>query len=110
MVRHIGNRSDVDHDEPRTRIDDDRIVGADEDVRVHEALGERGLDLFGLHAFALLERQGAVRVPAQVHARIEESALEAFGVGRVRILPASQAEILPQFYFTKLEYGTEVTA
>lgn len=32
------------------------------------------------------------------------------GVGRVRILPASQAEILPQFYFTKLEYGTEVTA
>jgi acetylglutamate kinase len=32
------------------------------------------------------------------------------GVGRVRILPAAQAEILPQFYFTKLEYGTEVTA
>jgi len=30
------------------------------------------------------------------------------GVGRVRILPASQAESLPQFYFTKLEYGTEV--
>ena len=23
-------------------------------------------------------------------------------------LPAAQAEILPQFYFTKLEYGTEV--
>ena len=32
------------------------------------------------------------------------------GVGRVRILPATQAEILPQFYFTKLECGTEVTA
>ena len=32
------------------------------------------------------------------------------GVGRVRILPAAQAEMLPQFYFTKLEYGTEVTA
>jgi acetylglutamate kinase len=32
------------------------------------------------------------------------------GVGRVRILPAAQAEILPQFYFTKLEYGTEVTS
>jgi len=32
------------------------------------------------------------------------------GVGRVRILPAAQAEILPQFYFTKLECGTEVTA
>jgi acetylglutamate kinase len=30
------------------------------------------------------------------------------GVGRVRILPATQAEILPQFYFTKLECGTEV--
>jgi acetylglutamate kinase len=30
------------------------------------------------------------------------------GVGRVRILPAAQAEILPQFYFQKLEYGTEV--
>jgi len=30
------------------------------------------------------------------------------GVGRVRILPAAQAEILPQFYFTKLEFGTEV--
>ena len=32
------------------------------------------------------------------------------GVGRVRILPAAQAEILPQFYFTNLECGTEVTA
>lgn len=31
------------------------------------------------------------------------------GVGRVRILPAEQAEILPQFYFSKLECGTEVT-
>ena len=30
------------------------------------------------------------------------------GVGRVRILPASQADILPLFYFAKLEYGTEV--
>ena len=30
------------------------------------------------------------------------------GVGRVRILPAAQAEILPQFYFTKIECGTEV--
>ena len=30
------------------------------------------------------------------------------GVGRVRILPAAQVEILPQFYFTKLECGTEV--
>jgi acetylglutamate kinase len=30
------------------------------------------------------------------------------GVSRVRILPASQAEVLPQFYFQKLEYGTEV--
>jgi acetylglutamate kinase len=30
------------------------------------------------------------------------------GVGRVRILPASQAELLPLFYFTKLECGTEV--
>ena len=30
------------------------------------------------------------------------------GVGRVRILPAAQAEILPQFYFQKLEIGTEV--
>jgi acetylglutamate kinase len=31
------------------------------------------------------------------------------GVGRVRILPAAQAEVLSQFYFTKLECGTEVT-
>jgi len=31
------------------------------------------------------------------------------GVGRVRILPAAEAENLPQFYFTKLECGTEVT-
>jgi acetylglutamate kinase len=30
------------------------------------------------------------------------------GVARVRILPAAQAEVLPQFYFTKLECGTEV--
>jgi acetylglutamate kinase len=30
------------------------------------------------------------------------------GVGRVRILPASQADVLPQFYFTKIECGTEV--
>jgi hypothetical protein len=29
-------------------------------------------------------------------------------VARVRILPAAQAEILAQFYFTKLECGTEV--
>ena len=31
------------------------------------------------------------------------------GVGRVRILPAAEAEALPQFYLTKLECGTEVT-
>jgi len=31
------------------------------------------------------------------------------GVGRVRILPAAQAEVLSQFYFTKLACGTEVT-
>jgi acetylglutamate kinase len=30
------------------------------------------------------------------------------GVARVRILPAAKADVLPQFYFTKLEYGTEV--
>jgi acetylglutamate kinase len=30
------------------------------------------------------------------------------GVVRVRILPASQAEMLPQFYLTKLSCGTEV--
>lgn len=30
------------------------------------------------------------------------------GVGRVRILPAAQVDILPLFYFTKLECGTEV--
>ncbi len=30
------------------------------------------------------------------------------GVGRVRILPAAQAQLLPQFYFEKLEVGTEV--
>jgi acetylglutamate kinase len=31
------------------------------------------------------------------------------GVGRVRILPAAQAEVLSQFYFAKLACGTEVT-
>lgn len=31
------------------------------------------------------------------------------GVGRVRILPAVEAESLPQFYLTKLSCGTEVT-
>ncbi len=30
------------------------------------------------------------------------------GVGRVRILPASEAELLPRFYLEKLECGTEV--
>lgn len=30
------------------------------------------------------------------------------GVGRVRILPAAQVEVLPLFYFTKIECGTEV--
>jgi acetylglutamate kinase len=30
------------------------------------------------------------------------------GVGRVRILPAEQANLLPQFYFSKLDCGTEV--
>jgi acetylglutamate kinase len=30
------------------------------------------------------------------------------GVGRVRILPAAQADALPQFYLTKLAGGTEV--
>lgn len=32
------------------------------------------------------------------------------GVRRVRIFPAEQAEELPQFYFRKLECGTEVTS
>ncbi len=31
------------------------------------------------------------------------------GVGRVRILPATKAEVLPQFYLIKLSCGTEVT-
>ena len=31
------------------------------------------------------------------------------GVGRVRILPAAEAETLPQFYHMKLNSGTEVT-
>jgi acetylglutamate kinase len=30
------------------------------------------------------------------------------GVGRVRIFPAAEVEVLPQFYFAKLEGGTEV--
>lgn len=30
------------------------------------------------------------------------------GVNRVRILPANEVEVLPQFYFTKIEAGTEV--
>jgi acetylglutamate kinase len=32
----------------------------------------------------------------------------AHGVGRVRIIPAEQVNLLPQFYFSKLECGTEV--
>jgi acetylglutamate kinase len=31
------------------------------------------------------------------------------GVGRVRILPAAEADVLPQFYFSKIDSGTEVT-
>ena len=31
------------------------------------------------------------------------------GVARVRIFPAAQAEALPDFYFTRLSFGTEVT-
>jgi acetylglutamate kinase len=31
------------------------------------------------------------------------------GVGRVRILPAAEVEVLPQFFMTKLSCGTEVT-
>src|SRR5437660_12629837 len=31
------------------------------------------------------------------------------GVGRVRILPAAEVDVLPQFYLTKLSCGTEVT-
>jgi acetylglutamate kinase len=31
------------------------------------------------------------------------------GVGRVRILPASEAGMLPQLYFSKIDCGTEVT-
>jgi acetylglutamate kinase len=30
------------------------------------------------------------------------------GVNRVRILPANEVEALPQFYFSKIESGTEV--
>jgi acetylglutamate kinase len=30
------------------------------------------------------------------------------GVGRVRILPARQADVLPQFYQSKIDLGTEV--
>ena len=30
------------------------------------------------------------------------------GVGRVRILPAAKADLLPEFYFSKLDCGTEV--
>jgi acetylglutamate kinase len=32
------------------------------------------------------------------------------GVGRVRILPAAEAHMLPEFYFAKLGCGTEVLA
>jgi acetylglutamate kinase len=30
------------------------------------------------------------------------------GVNRVRILPATEVDVLPDFYFTKIESGTEV--
>ena len=30
------------------------------------------------------------------------------GVGRVRILPAREVEVLPQFYQSKIDLGTEV--
>jgi acetylglutamate kinase len=30
------------------------------------------------------------------------------GVNRVRILPAAEVEALPEFYFAKIESGTEV--
>ena len=82
-------------------------------------------DVTGAHALARGFRdRNALRADPQriggvldVHAvedppvlQEERRADEIVGVGRVRILPAAQAEILPQFYFTKLEYGTEVTA
>jgi acetylglutamate kinase len=39
-----------------------------------------------------------------------EACLQALkrGVGRVRILPAAQVDVLPLFYFERIEYGTEV--
>jgi len=30
------------------------------------------------------------------------------GVNRVRILPAAEVEVLPEFYFARIESGTEV--
>ncbi|HVP63848.1 MAG TPA: acetylglutamate kinase, partial [candidate division Zixibacteria bacterium] len=32
------------------------------------------------------------------------------GVGRVRILPAAEVTVLPEFYYSKIESGTEVMA
>jgi acetylglutamate kinase len=36
-----------------------------------------------------------------------EDALRS-GVGRVRILPATEADVLPGFYHSRIELGTEV--
>jgi len=30
------------------------------------------------------------------------------GVNRVRILPATEVDLLPEFYSTRIEFGTEV--
>ena len=67
---------------------------------------------------SVLPRLNTADVPAMIEGSVIsggmmpklEACVQALkrGVGRVRILPAAQADALPMFYFERIEYGTEV--
>ena len=89
-------------------------------TRTLKLLGKQSDFINGLRITDAETRDVAVMVLAgmvnkKVVAAIVKAGLPAVGfcggdgmTFRVRILPAAQAEILPQFYFQKLEFGTEV--
>ena len=60
------------------------------------------------HQIAQLTRDAVVRGGMLPKLAACEEALR-HGVGRVRILPAVEASLLPQFYLSKIDVGTEVT-
>jgi acetylglutamate kinase len=58
---------------------------------------------------AELQRQAVIAGGMLPKLEACEQALKE-GVARVRILPAAQAEVLPDFYFSRIDCGTEVLA